>query len=128
MPPEYHRFAVHVLPEVDWAAVEEALLLVEGEHDFAAFCASGSTVTSTVRTIYHARLIRENDFHTIEVTGNGFLYNMVRILAGAMLDIGRGKLTPEELQKALEQKDRTLLGATAPSKGLILWSVEYPEE
>ena len=126
MPPEYHRFAVQVLPSVDWTAGEKALSLIEGEHDFAAFCASGSTVTSTVRTIYQAKMIRENDFITLEVSGNGFLYNMVRIIAGVVLDIAKGKLTEEDLKMALEKRDRTLLGATAPAKGLMLWSVEYP--
>lgn len=128
MPPEYRRYAVLSSYAVDWNAVRAALPLLEGEHDFAACCASGSTVQSTVRTIYRAALLAEEEapnLYTIEITGNGFLYNMVRILAGTLLEVGQGRISREMFRQALAEGNREAMGVTAPAKGLILWNVEY---
>lgn len=130
LPTQLRLYTVQVLPGVDWDKVEEALPLIEGTHDFACCCASGSVASETVRTIFAAKLLREEEgegIYTLELTGNGFLYNMVRILAGTLLEIGRDRLPAEALREALLDGERSKLGATAPAKGLELWKVEYPE-
>ena len=129
MPPEYRLYA-HLVPEaLDLKKMEEALSLLAGEHDFVAFRASGGQNLSTVRNIYEAKLsLRPASgvpLYEISVTGNGFLYNMVRIIAGTLFDIGRGRIPVENVAKALENGDRELLGVTAPAKGLTLVKVEY---
>ena len=128
MPPEYRRYMVLAPEDADWELGERMLPLLEGEHDFAACCASGSCAASTVRTIYRARLLKEAEgpsVYTLELTGNVFLYNMVRIIAGTLLEAARGKISWEIIEKALREGARKELGPTAPAKGLILWKVEY---
>ena len=106
-----------------------AAKLFEGEHDFKAFCASGSSVKTTVRTVYEVKVTETETFGSrdikIFVTGNGFLYNMVRTMTGELLDIASGKRTKESLQKAFETGERALLGKTMPAKGLLLVDVQY---
>ena len=102
--------------------------MLEGEHDFLAFRSSGGMNLSTVRTIYSAVLKEEGEGYRIEVTGNGFLYNMVRIIAGTLFEIGKGKLDLECITKALNTGRRELLGPTAPGMGLMLMKVDYTEE
>ena len=102
----------------------EAQALV-GTHDFAAFAASGSVVKDTVRTIYSVRLERRGDELELTVEGNGFLYNMVRIIAGTLISIGTGKLEPGAFARAIETGDRLALGVTAPAHGLTLMEVFY---
>lgn len=110
-----------------------AAAMMEGEHDFKAFCAANSSVKTTVRTVYEARAeekesvfaggkIREIDFY---VTGNGFLYNMVRTMAGELLALAEGRRTEESLRLAFETGNRNLLDKTMPAKGLTLVSVDY---
>ena len=127
--PLKERYAVRqdTLPKVE--ALRAAAKLFEGEHDFKAFCASGSSVKTTVRTIYEVRVEESESFSSrdvkIFVTGNGFLYNMVRTLAGTLLDIASGKKGEETLARAFQTGERNLLGKTMPAKGLTLISVEY---
>ena len=102
----------------------EAQALI-GTHDFAAFAASGSVVKDTVRTIYAVRLERRGDELELTVEGNGFLYNMVRIIAGTLISIGTGKLEPGAFARAIETGDRLALGVTAPAHGLTLMEVFY---
>jgi tRNA pseudouridine38-40 synthase len=102
----------------------EAEALV-GTHDFAAFAASGSVVKDTVRTIYTARLERRGEEIELTVEGNGFLYNMVRIIAGTLVSVGAGKLEPGAMRRAIETGDRLQLGVTAPAHGLTLMEVYY---
>lgn len=110
-----------------------AAAMMEGEHDFKAFCAANSSVKTTVRTVYEARAeekesvfagekVREIDFY---VTGNGFLYNMVRTMAGELLALAEGRRTEESLRLAFETGNRNLLDKTMPAKGLTLVSVDY---
>jgi tRNA pseudouridine38-40 synthase len=103
--------------------------LLEGEHDYKAFCASGSAVKTTVRTVYEVRVEESYSFGgrdiKIYVTGNGFLYNMVRTMTGELLDLASGKRTKESLIQAYETGNRHLLGKTMPAKGLTLLQVEY---
>ena len=103
---------------------EEAQALC-GTHDFAAFAASGSVATSTVRTIYRAQVTRSGDTVTLTVLGDGFLYNMVRIIAGTLMEIGTGKRAPGAIARAIATGDRLALGQTAPAKGLTLMRVLY---
>ncbi len=127
--PLKERYAVRMdnLPAIE--KLRAAAKLFEGEHDFKAFCASGSSVKTTVRTVYEVRVEESESFSSrdikIFVTGNGFLYNMVRTLAGTLLDIANGKRSEESLARAFQTGERHLLGKTMPAKGLTLMSVEY---
>ena len=96
-----------------------------GEHDFASLCAAGSQAETTVRTIYALEVEENGDDLVIRVTGNGFLYNMVRIIAGTLLDIGMGKKKPEDITGILESLDRKNAGPTLPAKGLTLVGYIY---
>ena len=111
--------------------MQKTAKLFEGEHDFKAFCASGSSVKTTVRTVYEVRVEENESFGLrdikIFVTGNGFLYNMVRTMVGELLDIAEGRRLAESLEKAYESGERSLLGKTMPAKGLCLMNVEYEE-
>lgn len=128
MPPELRRYYTLVKEPLNTEKMKQALKLLEGEHDFLAFRSSGGMNLSTVRTIYRTALIREEEGYRIEVTGNGFLYNMVRIIAGTLFEIGKGKLDVRCITEALETGRRQLLGPTAPGIGLMLMNVEYVED
>ena len=97
----------------------------EGEHDFSAFKASGTSSKSSVRKIYKAEVWEDNERVYIELTGNGFLYNMVRIIAGTLLDVGLEKIKQEEIKDIIESKDRSKAGKTLPPSGLCLIKVNY---
>lgn len=107
--------------------MQQAADFLTGEHDFQSFCAAGAQVKSTVRTIYDLKVIREGDLVTIRITGNGFLYNMVRIIAGTLMKVGSGEWKPEYMQIILDAKDRAKAGPTAPAKGLTLMEICYPD-
>ncbi len=129
LPPQYRFVAVQETRRMDWGRVREALRLLEGTHDFAAFQTTGRPVGTTVRTIEQAALSASPEsphLYSMDVTGNGFLYNMVRIIAGTALEIGCGKRQMETVTKALATGCRRFAGPTAPAKGLMLMSVEYP--
>ena len=97
-----------------------------GEHDFKSFCAVGAQVKTTTRTIYSCEVEKDgNDIITIRVTGNGFLYNMVRIIAGTLIRVGGGEMAPDEIPQILGKKDRTAAGPTAPAHGLTMMGIEY---
>lgn len=127
--PLKERYAVRVENAPSLEKLREAAKLFEGEHDFKAFCASGSSVKTTVRTVYEVKVEEGNALGSrdikIFVTGNGFLYNMVRTMAGELLDLASERRTAESLQKAYETGDRSLLGKTMPAKGLTLLHVFY---
>lgn len=127
--PLKERYSVRIDSAPSLDKLREAAKLFEGEHDFKAFCASGSSVKTTVRTVYEVKVEETESFGTrdikIFVTGNGFLYNMVRTMAGELLDIASEKRTKESLQTAYEIGERGLLGKTMPAKGLLLVNVEY---
>ena len=118
----------HYPIKLDEAKMNQAAKYLEGEHDFKSFKASGTSSKSSVRTIYEAKVYRDfadNDLIKIELTGNGFLYNMVRIIAGTLLEVGEGKINPEEVRKILDAKDRKMAGKTLSAYGLCLIKVEY---
>ncbi len=101
---------------------------LEGEHDFKSFCQTGAQVESTVRTIYLAEVKQEGTDIVIRICGNGFLYNMVRIIAGTLMEVGQGKRKPEMMEQILSACDREKAGPTAPAHGLMLIKYEYPDE
>ena len=103
----------------------EACKFFEGEHDFKAFKASGTSSKSSIRTIYKAEVKKDGDRIYIELTGNGFLYNMVRIISGTLLDVGLEKIAPEEIEDIINCKDRSRAGKTLPARGLCLMEVNY---
>jgi len=96
-----------------------------GTHDFTSFCSAKSEVVDRVRTISAIEMMEEEELLVFRFSGNGFLYNMVRILIGTLLEVGRGLRSPEEIPQILKQKDRQLAGKTAPAHGLYLWEVFY---
>lgn len=115
----------HVSYTLNVPKMQEAAGLLVGEHDFAAFCAAGSTHKTTVREIYDISLTKEGETLTLSIYGNAFLYNMVRIIAGTLIDIGRGKLDKACILEAFQTGDRLALGYTAPAHGLCLEKVYY---
>ncbi|MBQ8856954.1 MAG: tRNA pseudouridine(38-40) synthase TruA [Lachnospiraceae bacterium] len=125
--PEYRLYAHFTYETLDVEKMNEACRYFIGEHDFASFCAAGSQVESTVREIYDLHVEKNGELLTISVTGNGFLYNMVRIIAGTLLKVGSGHILPEEIEQIIAGKDRALAGPTAPAKGLTLVKFRYPE-
>lgn len=129
--PLKERYAVRFSSPIDHEKLLAAAKMLEGKHDFKAFCAANSSVKTTVRTVYEVKIQREKTFNSEEikffVTGNGFLYNMVRTMVGTLLDIATGRKTLDSLGKALEQGDRNAVGRTMPAKGLCLLQVNYSE-
>ena len=127
--PLKERYAVRVEKLGELALLQKYAKLFEGEHDFKAFCASGSSVKTTVRTVYEVRVEESESFGSrdvkIYVTGNGFLYNMVRIIVGTLLEIGMGEKKPSDVPAMLAGKDRRTTGYTVPPSGLMLMEVEY---
>ena len=111
--------------KLDAEKMKEAAKYFEGEHDFKAFKSSGTSGKNSVRTIYKAEVRKEGDNIIIELTGNGFLYNMVRIISGTLLDVGLGKIKPEKIPEIIESKDRQRAGRTLPAHGLYLVQVVY---
>ena len=105
--------------------MQEAANYLVGEHDFSSFKSSGTSSKSSVRTIYSAQVLKEQDRVIVMLTGNGFLYNMVRIIAGTLVDIGKGERKPEEMKEILEAKNRQMAGKTLPPQGLFLMQVDY---
>lgn len=109
---------------LDEKRMQDAAAYFVGEHDFKSFCSAGAVVETTVRTIFDMQVYREGKEITIRVTGNGFLYNMVRIMAGTLIEVGRGNIEPSEIKRILEQRDRGAAGPTAPAEGLTLCRYE----
>ena len=111
--------------KLDIEKMNEAAKYFIGEHDFKGFKASGTSSKSSIRKIYEAKVYKENDRIIIELTGNGFLYNMVRIIAGTLIEVGVGKIPPKEIENIIKSKDREKAGKTLPPQGLYLVNVEY---
>lgn len=130
--PLKERYATRIESAPDLQTLQNTARLFEGEHDFKAFCASGSSVKTTVRTVYEVHVEESKSYGErdvkIFVTGNGFLYNMVRTMTGELLDIAEGRRSAESLFKAYETGERNLLGKTMAAKGLMLLNVEYEKE
>ncbi|HAX51975.1 tRNA pseudouridine(38-40) synthase TruA [Muricomes intestini] len=117
------RYFVSYKLELD--KMKEAAACLVGEHDFASFCNVRTNVEDTVRTIYRLDIEESGDEVTIRIIGNGFLYNMVRIIVGTLLRVGRGFYTPDRVKNILEARDRQAAGVTAPPHGLVLVRIDY---
>lgn len=118
----YAHFSYHAL---DVEKMREAAAYLEGKHDFKSFCQTGAQVESTVRTIYLALVEEQGSDLVIRICGNGFLYNMVRIIAGTLMEVGQGKRTPESMAEIMEARERSAAGPTAPARGLTLIRYEF---
>lgn len=122
----YRNLETHIPIKLNVEEMQKAIKFFEGEHDFKAFKSSGTSSKSSVRTIYKAEVKQmSNDKIWIELTGNGFLYNMVRIIAGTLVEVGLGKIKANEINDIMESKRRENAGKTLPPQGLYLVNVEY---
>lgn len=121
----YRNLEYHIPQKLNIEKMQAAATFFEGEHDFKAFKASGTSSKSSVRKIYKAEVIKKGDRIYIELTGNGFLYNMVRIIAGTLVDVGLGKIEPADIQKIINECKRENAGKTLPAHGLYLVNVQY---
>ena len=122
----YRNLETHIPIKLNVEEMQKAIKFFEGEHDFKAFKSSGTSSKSSVRTIYKAEVKKmPNDKIWIELTGNGFLYNMVRIIAGTLVEVGLGKIKAEEINDIMKSKRRENAGKTLPPQGLYLVNVEY---
>jgi len=123
--PLLRRYSAFEPRALDTKVMQAAAPLFIGRHDFAAFCATGGNTTTTVREIYDCQLTVHKNLFSLSVTGNGFLYNMVRIIAGTVLYVGLGKIAPDKILSIIVEKDRRLAGKTMPPQGLTLVEVRY---
>lgn len=118
----YSYFTYHSL---DVERMREAAAFLEGEHDFKSFCQTGAQVESTVRTVYALQVEEQGADLVLRICGNGFLYNMVRIIAGTLMEVGQGKREPQSMPDILKARSRSAAGPTAPARGLTLIGYEY---
>ncbi|MBQ9828009.1 MAG: tRNA pseudouridine(38-40) synthase TruA [Lachnospiraceae bacterium] len=124
--PTKRLYSTFVHPKLSRESMRRALKYIEGRHDFICFCASGSNVEgSTERTITKAELLEDGDMITIRISGDGFLHNMVRIIAGTVIKIGLNAWPPEYIKAIIDSKDRRNAGPTAPAEGLTLTDIIY---
>lgn len=119
------RYSAHITGAIDISALKSAAVAFIGEHDFKAYCASRSQVKTTVRTVYSVDVACEGEDIKIYVCGGGFLYNMVRTMAGTMLGCAQGRIALGDIERSLAERDRTLVGKTMPARGLTLLAVDY---
>ena len=127
--PVFNRKYVNIIEgKLDVEAMKRAADILTGEHDFASFCGNPKMKKSTVREIYSIDVSLKGSFLNLTYHGSGFLQYMVRILSGTLLEVGQGKRTPESMYELLEERNRSLAGATAPAKGLCLLKVDYSKE
>lgn len=123
--PEYRNTAYFYYGSLDVAKMQQAAQVFVGEHDFAAFCSAGAQVQTTVRTIYSLDVASDGELIRICVQGNGFLYNMVRIIAGTLLEVGKGRMNVSQVSDIIASCDRGQAGPTAPALGLKLIEIRY---
>ena len=123
--PMKRRYALWNYYKLDVEKMKEAATHLVGEHDFKSFCSADTQVESTVRTVYEVAVTQSGEDIVISVSGNGFLYNMVRIIAGTLLEVGKGRIEPNEMPRILEAKNRQASGPTAPPHGLTLVKYEF---
>lgn len=120
-------YALFYYWDLDVEKMRQAAAYLVGEHDFTSFCTKKEEVTNCVRTIYSLEVEKNGDFITLRIRGNGFLYNMVRIITGTLLRVGGGQIEPEQIRQILAAKDRGAAAETAPAHGLRLVKIEYPK-
>jgi tRNA pseudouridine38-40 synthase len=119
------NYVYHYTYQLDYNAIKEGMLYLTGTHDFTSFCSAKTDVEDKVRTIYEIDVIQNGNEVEFRFVGNGFLYNMVRIIVGTLLDVGRCSIKPHQIKDILKEKDRSLAGKTVPGHGLYLWKVTY---
>ena len=119
------RYCTFVSFPLDIGAMREGAKYLIGAHDFVSFCNIRTNTQDTVRTVYDLTIEKKDDEIVLRITGNGFLYNMVRIIAGVLIRVGRGFYTPEKVKEILEAKVHTSEGATALPNGLVLVKIDY---
>ena len=110
---------------MDVEAMRAGAKYLVGEHDFVSFCNIRTNTQDTVRTVYDLIIEKKDDEIVLRITGNGFLYNMVRIIAGVLIRVGRGFYAPKKVKEILDAKVHTSEGATAPPNGLVLMKIDY---
>ncbi|WP_010632296.1 tRNA pseudouridine(38-40) synthase TruA [Sporolactobacillus vineae] len=119
-------YTLHVTVPLDLQKMNEAAARITGTHDFSCFCAANTEVKSKIRTVYQLDVVpRPADETLIRISGSGFLYQMVRIITGTLLDVGTGKLQPDDVSKIIAGKDRQAASKTVSPCGLTLWKVSY---
>ncbi|MBM7694828.1 tRNA pseudouridine38-40 synthase [Peribacillus deserti] len=123
--PFRRNYSYHTGYRLDYAAMRESLQYLIGTHDFTSFCSAKTEVEDRVRTISEIEFFECDDELVFRFVGNGFLYNMVRILVGTILEVGTGRKHASVMKEILEKKDRSYAGKTAPGHGLYLWEVFY---
>lgn len=123
--PFLRKYTAHVHEPLDIDKMRRATAYLIGEHDFTSFHSTRSQKKSSIRTIYSIIIDNRSELIEIICHGNGFLHNMVRIIAGTLIEVGAGRMKPEYIKEIIDKKDRTLAGPTAPAKGLFLVDVEY---
>lgn len=123
----YRHFTGHVRQPLDLEKMRTASVYLLGTHDFASFTAHSGPDKNTIRTIERIDITKTGPYVTIEVEGNGFLHNMVRIIAGTLAEIGKGVIEPEQIPDILDARDRTRAGPTAPAEGLMLVGARYEQ-
>ncbi|WP_338152463.1 tRNA pseudouridine(38-40) synthase TruA [Indiicoccus explosivorum] len=123
--PFTRNFFTHLREKPDIPAMRQAVTAFQGTHDFSSFCSANTPVVNKVRTVHGISIEEYADEIHLVISGSGFLYNMVRIIAGTLLEIGTGERRPEEAARILAAKDRDAAGKTAPPHGLYLERVEY---
>lgn len=111
--------------DADLLRMQKAALEICGTHDFSAFMAAGSKITDPVRTVYSCSVHRDGDIIYIRISADGFLYNMVRIICGTLIEVAKGNLNFDDIRRIIDSRDRSLAGATLPARGLYLVDVEY---
>ncbi|MFS8629869.1 MAG: tRNA pseudouridine(38-40) synthase TruA [Bacillales bacterium] len=126
--PFRRHYAYHFPYPLDVDAIREGASFLKGKHDFTSFCSAKTEVEDRVRELTEIEITEDGDLLMFRFAGTGFLYNMVRIMVGTLLDVGAGKLKPEAIREILARKDRTCAGKTAPPQGLYLWQVFYGEK
>ncbi len=126
--PQKRNYTWNVAGNIDIDRMKKAAGYLIGEHDFKSFCCVRTQTESTVRTVYSLDVEKKDDEIHITITGNGFLYNMVRIIAGTLIQVGKGRFEPEYVQYMLDAHDRTQAGQTAPPQGLTLMKIDYLDE
>ncbi len=125
--PEHQRNTYFYHYPLDVDKMKAAASYLVGPHDFKSFCSIHAQVKSTVRTIYSTQVNKQGDIISIRISGSGFLYNMVRIIAGTLIQVGAGKIKPEQMPKILAARNRQKAGPTAPACGLTMIGIEYLE-
>lgn len=124
----WRHYALLARQPLQVEAMRVAASSLVGSHDFTTFCSARAQVEDKVRTIHSIQITEEGPLLHFDITGNGFLYNMVRIIVGTLLEVGQGKRSSEEMAKILAAQDRQLAGETAPPQGLVLYSITYENE